>query len=116
MSKKLTIEQFIEKAKEVHENKYDYSKVEYINNHTGIDYYNLGTGVGYSVLEIVNAFSEVNNVSVPYEIVARRDGDIAECYADTSYAKEKLHWEAERDLSDMVSSAYNYVVKNHEKE
>ena len=92
------------------------SAIEYINNHTGIDYYNLGTGVGYSVLEIVNAFSEVNNVSVPYEIVARRDGDIAECYADTSYAKEKLHWEAERDLSDMVSSAYNYVVKNNEKE
>ena len=92
------------------------SAIEYINNHIGIDYYNLGTGVGYSVLEIVNAFSEVNNVSVPYEIVARRDGDIAECYADTSYAKEKLHWKAERDLFDMVSSAYNYVVKNNEKE
>ena len=64
--------------------------LEYIDKHTGVDYYNLGTGCGYSVLQMVNAFSDVNKVKVPYEFVARRDGDIAECYADTSYAKEKL--------------------------
>ena len=88
--------------------------IEYIDKHTGIDYYNLGTGVGYSVLEMVNAFSEVNKVDVPYEIASRREGDIAECYADTSYAKEKLDWEAIHGLPEMVSSAYNYAVKNHE--
>ena len=88
--------------------------IEYIDKHTGIDYYNLGTGVGYSVLEMVNAFSDVNKVDVPYEIAPRREGDIAECYADTSYAKEKLDWEATHGLPDMVSSAYNYAVKNHE--
>ena len=88
--------------------------IEYIDKHTGIDYYNLGTGVGYSVLEMVNAFSEVNKVDVPYEIAPRREGDIAECYADTSYAKEKLDWEATHGLPEMVSSAYNYAVKNHE--
>lgn len=88
--------------------------IEYIDKHTGIDYYNLGTGVGYSVLEMVNAFSDVNKVDVPYEIAPRREGDIAECYADTSYAKEKLDWEATHGLDDMVASAYNYAVKNHE--
>ena len=65
-------------------------------------------------MEIVSAFSEVNHVDVPYEIAPRRDGDIAECYADTTYAKEKLHWEATHDLTDMVESAYNFVVKNNE--
>ena len=67
--------------------------LEYIDKHKGVDYYNLGTGCGYSVLQMVNAFSDVNKVKVPYEFVARRDGDIAECYADTSYAKEKLGFE-----------------------
>lgn len=90
------------------------SALEYIDKNKGIDYYNLGTGHGYSVMEIVSAFSEVNQVDVPYEIAPRRDGDIAECYADTSYAKEKLHWEATHDLSSMVESAYNFVVKNNE--
>ena len=90
------------------------SALEYIDKNKGIDYYNLGTGHGYSVMEIVSAFSEVNHVDVPYEIAPRRDGDIAECYADTTYAKEKLHWEATHDLTDMVESAYNFVVKNNE--
>ena len=60
------------------------SALEYIDKNKGIDYYNLGTGHGYSVMEIVSAFSEVNHVDVPYEIAPRRDGDIAECYADTT--------------------------------
>ena len=88
--------------------------LEYIDKHTGVDYYNLGTGCGYSVLQMVNAFSDVNKVKVPYEFVARRDGDIAECYADTSYAKEKLGFETKYNISDMVSSAYNFVKKNKE--
>ena len=91
------------------------SALEYIDKHTGVDYYNLGTGQGYSVLEMVSAFSEVNNVAVPYEIVSRRDGDIAACYADTTKAKEVLNWEAKHNLSEMVESAYNYVLKNNNK-
>ena len=90
------------------------SALDYINKNRGIDYYNLGTGHGYSVLEMVKTFESVNGVSVPYKIVPRREGDIATCYADTSYAKEKLNWEAKCDLSMMVKSAYNYAVKNHE--
>ncbi len=92
------------------------SALEYIDKHTGIDYYNLGTGKGYSVLEMVSAFSEVNKVSVPYEIGPRREGDIATCYADTTKAKEVLHWEAKRGLDEMVESAYNFVLKNGDKD
>jgi len=89
--------------------------LEYINNRKGIDCYNLGTGHGYSVLEMVSTFSRVNNVDVPYEIVKRRDGDIAMCYADTKKAMEVLHWEAHRNLDDMLKSAYNYVIMNKDK-
>ena len=86
--------------------------IKYIINNKGIDYYNLGTGCGYSVMEMVNAFKEYNKVKVPYKIVSRRDGDIAECYADTRYAYEKLGFKAEYGLKAMVVSAYNYVNKN----
>lgn len=88
--------------------------IEYVDKNTGIDFYNLGTGHGYSVLDMVRTFESVNGVKVPYKIVERRDGDIAEMYADTKYAKEKLDWEAVYELSDMVSSAYNFAKKNHE--
>ena len=88
------------------------SALEYIDKSKGIDYYNLGTGHGYSVLEIVSAFSEVNKVEIPYKIGPRRDGDIAECYADTTKAKKVLNWEAKHNLSEMVESAYNFVLKN----
>lgn len=86
--------------------------IEKIANTTGIDYYNLGTGNGYSVLEIVNNFSKINNVKVNYKITDRRPGDIAACYADPSYAKEKLGWEAEKGIEDMCKDAYNFVIKN----
>ena len=89
--------------------------LEVINKTTGIDYYNLGTGKGYSVLEIINTFSKVNNVKVNYKIVGRRPGDIASCYADPSYAKEKLGWVAEKDIVDMCRDAYNFVIKNKTK-
>ena len=91
------------------------SALEYIDKHTGIDYYNLGTGKGYSVLEMVSAFSDVNHVEVPYKIVSRRDGDIAMCYADATKAKEVLHWEAKHGLDEMVESAYNFVLKSKDK-
>lgn len=89
--------------------------IEKIFKETGIDYYNLGTGKGYSVLDLVKTFERVNNVKVPYKIVARRPGDIAECYASTSYAKEKLGWEAKLSLEDMLESAYKYTKNNGEK-
>jgi UDP-glucose 4-epimerase len=82
-------------------------------NNSGIDYYNLGTGKCYSVLELVNTFMKVNNVDVPYKIVDRRPGDSASCYADPSYAKEKLGWEAELGLEEMLKSAYEFWKKNN---
>ena len=91
------------------------SALEYIDKHTGIDYYNLGTGKGYSVLEIVSAFSDVNKVAVPYEFTPRREGDIAMCYADTKKAKEVLHWQAKYGLPEMVESAYNFVLKSSDE-
>lgn len=89
--------------------------IEKIFKETGIDYYNLGTGHGYSVLDLVKTFEMVNNIKVPYKIVERRPGDIAECYASTSYAKEKLGWEAKLSLEDMLESAYFYTKNNGEK-
>jgi len=88
------------------------SALRYITNNKGIDYYNLGTGHGYSVMEMVNTFEKVNHVEIPYEIAPRRSGDIATCFADTNYAKERLGWRAELGLNDMLESAYNYAKKN----
>lgn len=86
--------------------------IEKIFNGTGIGYYNLGTGKGYSVLDLVKTFEKVNNVKVPYKIVARRPGDIAECYANPRLAKEELNWEAKLNLEDMLKSAYLYSKNN----
>lgn len=81
----------------------------WVLNDNGIDAFNLGTGNGYSVLELVEAFKKYNNVDVPYKIVGRRDGDIASCYADASKAKEVLGWSSEKTVKDMVIDSYNYV-------
>ena len=79
----------------------------------GIYYYNLGTGTGYSVLDLVENFKKVNGVDVPYKIVDRRPGDIAACYADPTKALEELGWKAEYGLEDMMRDSYNYIlVKN----
>ena len=86
--------------------------IEKVLKEKGIDAYNLGTGHGYSVLEIVETFKKVNNIDVPYRIVDRRPGDIAACFADPSYAKEKLNWEAEKGIEEMCQDSYNFV-KNH---
>lgn len=86
--------------------------IEKVLKETGIDYYNLGTGNGYSVLDLVNTFSLVNDVEIPYEIKERRSGDIASCYADPSYAKEKLSWEATKTINEMVKDAWNYASRN----
>lgn len=82
-------------------------KLKSIDN--GLKIYNLGTGKGYSVLEMVKAFESANNIKVPYKIVGRRAGDIAECYADPSLAQKELNWKAELTLEDMCRDAYNYT-------
>ncbi len=78
----------------------------------GVNIYNLGTGNGYSVLELVKAFEEHNGVPVPYKVAPRRPGDIAECFADPSKAYNELGWKAERDVVCMVKSAWNFCKKN----
>ena len=86
--------------------------IEKIAKDQGLDAYNLGTGNGYSVLELVNTFKKVNNIDVPYKIVERRSGDIDACYASTDKAKEILGWTAELGIEQMCKDAYNYVLKN----
>ena len=83
-----------------------------LEKENGLNYYNLGTGHGYSVLEMVETFKKVNNVDVPYKIKERRAGDIAECYADATKAFNELGFKTEHNLEDMCASAWNYVVKN----
>ena len=83
-------------------------------NDEGVFYYNLGTGTGYSVLEMVQNFEKVNGVKVPYKIVGRRPGDIASCYADPSKAEKELGWKAELGLEDMMRDSYNFILKQNE--
>ncbi len=82
--------------------------LENLNKTDGNDIYNLGTGKGYSVLELVKAFEKVNNIKIPYEIISRRPGDVAECYANPNKAKKHLEWETEMDIEDMVRDAWNW--------
>ncbi len=86
--------------------------LDYTAKTKGIDYFNIGTGNGYSVLEMVRAFSEAWGSDVKYKIVERRPGDIAECYADSSKAKELLGWEAERDLKAMCEDSARWQRMN----
>ena len=81
----------------------------------GVFTYNLGTGVGYSVLDVVRAFNDVNHITIPYVIKPRRDGDIAECYADASKAMRELGFKAKYSLDDMVRDSYQFYVNNKEK-
>ncbi len=74
----------------------------------GCEVFNLGTGNGYSVLDLVKTFERVNGVAIPYEIVGRRPGDIASCYADPSKAERVLGWKAERGIDEMCRDAWNW--------
>lgn len=82
--------------------------IDYCMKHKGSEIFNLGTGVGYSVLDMVKAFEKVNSVKVPYRIAPRREGDIAVCYSDASKAKELLGWQAELGLEDMCRDAWRW--------
>ncbi len=79
---------------------------------SGVYKYNLGTGCGYSVLELVHAFEEATGVAIPYEIQPRRPGDIATCYADPTKAREELGWVAERGLKEMCEDSWRWQENN----
>ena len=74
----------------------------------GVHIYNLGTGQGTSVLQLIHAFEEINNIKIPYEIVGRRPGDIASCYADASKADRELGWKAKRGIKEMCRDAWRF--------
>ena len=86
--------------------------VNYVAKNKGCEVFNLGTGTGYSVLDMVHAFIDTNRVPVPYEIVGRRPGDLAVCYADPSKSAEVLHWKAEKTLNDMVRDTWRWQSQN----
>ena len=79
---------------------------------TGVEYFNIGTGVGYSVLDIVKAYEKATGIKIKYEIAPRRPGDIDECYADPTRAYEILGWKAEYNIEDMCRDANNWQTKN----
>ncbi len=83
--------------------------VQKVLSSTGIDAYNLGTGNGYSVLDVVKTFARVNNIEVPYQIDPRRPGDIAQCYASTEKAFHELGWKAEKGLEEMCKDAWHFL-------
>lgn len=86
--------------------------VKYEVNNLGCDVFNLGTGTGYSVLDMVKAFEEANGLKLPYKIVARRPGDLATCYADPAKSEKVLGWKAEKTLVDMCRDSWNWQSKN----
>jgi len=86
--------------------------LDHVRNSKGVEAYNLGTGKGCSVLELVHTFEKANNLKIDTKIVGRREGDIAECYAKTDKAKRELHWVAEKTLEEMCRDAWNFAKKN----
>ena len=82
--------------------------LRYSEQHTGTEIINLGTGVGYSVLDVIHAFEAANGVKIPYEIAPRRDGDIAVCYADPSKAHALLGWKTEKTLEEMCADSWRW--------
>ena len=86
--------------------------IEYAAENKGCEVFNLGTGTGYSVLDIVKAFEKVNGVKIPYTIKPRRAGDIAECFANADKAERILGWKAEKNLEDMCYDSWNWQLHN----
>lgn len=88
--------------------------IDKIKENPGVKIYNLGTGKGYSVLDVIHAFSKACGKEIPYVIKPRRAGDIATCYADASLARQELHWEARYDMEQMCADSWNWQTKNPE--
>lgn len=86
--------------------------IDYASKNKGSEVFNLGTGIGYSVLDMVNAFEKANDIKIPYKIVDRRPGDIATCYADSTKAADVLGWKAEKNLEDMCGDTWNWQKNN----
>ena len=86
--------------------------LEKLRTNPGCCVYNLGTGIGYSVLDIVKTFEKVNKITIPYQIIGRRPGDIAEYYANPEKAKKELDWETTRTLEDMCRDSWHFIQKN----
>ncbi|PVZ83741.1 UDP-glucose 4-epimerase GalE [Serratia sp. S1B] len=88
------------------------SALEHITKSKGVTVYNLGTGVGYSVLQMLHTFEQASGCQITYQVAPRRSGDIAECWADASLAREKLGWQAKRGLAEIMRDAWNWQKKN----
>lgn len=86
--------------------------LDFIRRHSGLNVWNLGTGTGYSVLEMIRAFEEASGRPVPYQIVPRRPGDIAACWADPTKAQSELGWRAERGLAEMMADTWRWQASN----
>jgi len=86
--------------------------LEKLQQSRGLFTYNLGTGKGYSVLDMVKAFEKASGKEVPYEIVARREGDIATCYAGTALAKKELNWQADFGIEEMTQDTWRWQSQN----
>ena len=86
--------------------------IDKIESKTGVRIYNLGTGRGYSVLEMVEAFKKASGKDIPYKITDRRPGDIAECFADPSLAKKELEWVAEKEIDEMCADTWRWQSQN----
>ncbi len=86
--------------------------LDYVMDQTGVEAFNLGTGTGYSVLDLVRAFEQESGKSVPYRVTDRRPGDIATCFADPTKSKQMLGFEAKHDIRDMCRDAWNWQSNN----
>ena len=78
----------------------------------GVSIYNLGTGNGYSVFQVINAFETVSDRQIPYQVSPRRPGDVASCYASPEKAFDELNWKAKRNIEDMVKDTWRWQSKN----
>ena len=86
--------------------------LEHCMNRSGVHIYNLGTGIGYSVLDMVKAFSKAIGRELPYRFAPRRPGDVVQCYADPSKARNELGWSAQKNLDEMAADSYNWQKNN----
>ncbi len=86
--------------------------LEYLSDKHNISFFNLGTGNGFSVFEIIKTFKKVTNIDIPYKVVGRRSGDISEIFADVSLAKKNLNWTAKKTLEEMIYDGWNWQKKN----
>ena len=87
--------------------------LSYLDKFSGIDIFNLGTGNGFSVMELINTFENVTGQSINKKIIERREGDVSCCYADPSKANRILGWETKMNLEEMCKSAWNFSKKSN---